>query len=191
MPLLKAEVGGALVAEEVVAVANEELVDADHGGFGRRLVALDFRRGNRVAKPCASRKGAIQSKPHSSGRTTRFSSRVVSRVSQLYIQRAYHACIMNSDSILAVANGAEPGDGSAGLIAGRAAPPAYASTPPRIQPTLSSSMIAMMRLRDNAVEAPHLEHVLLNHGEPEREAEAARRRPAERKPRDAATPGRQ
>src|SRR5258708_38895039 len=38
---------------------------------------------------CASRNGAIQSKPHSSGRTTRFSSRVVSRVSHLYIQRAY------------------------------------------------------------------------------------------------------
>jgi len=46
------------------------------------------------AKPCDSRKGAIQSKPHSSGRTTRFSSRVVSRVSQSNIQRAYQSLII-------------------------------------------------------------------------------------------------
>src|SRR5271165_2905615 len=45
--------------------------------------------GTAALKPCASRNGSIHSKPHSSGRTTRFSSRVVSRVSHSYIQRAY------------------------------------------------------------------------------------------------------
>src|SRR5580658_10033394 len=40
-------------------------------------------------KLLASRNGSIHSKPHSSGRTTRFSSRMVSRVSHSYIQRAY------------------------------------------------------------------------------------------------------
>jgi hypothetical protein len=43
----------------------------------------------RLAKAVLSRNGSIHSKPHSSGRTTRFSSRVVSRVSHSYIQRAY------------------------------------------------------------------------------------------------------
>ena len=50
--------------------------------------------GTASPKPCASRKGAIHSKPHSSGRTTRFSSRVVSRVSHAYIQRAYQSLNM-------------------------------------------------------------------------------------------------
>ena len=39
MALFKAEIRGPLVAEEDVAVADEELVDADHRGFGGRLVA--------------------------------------------------------------------------------------------------------------------------------------------------------
>ena len=89
MALFQPEVRGPLVAEELVAVADEELVDADHGGFGGGCVALNLGAGHGDAKPCASRKGAIHSKPHSSGRTTRFSSRVVSRVSHAYIQRAY------------------------------------------------------------------------------------------------------
>ena len=93
MALFKPEVGGALVAEELVAVADEELVDADHGGFGGRIGSRSTSGpGTADAKPCASRKGAIHSKPHSSGRTTRFSSRVVSRVSHAYIQRAYQSC---------------------------------------------------------------------------------------------------
>src|ERR1035437_6678669 len=50
--------------------------------------------GRAAPRPLLSRKGAIHSKPHSSGRTTRFSSRVVSRVSHSYIQRAYHSLII-------------------------------------------------------------------------------------------------
>jgi hypothetical protein len=88
MPLFQAEVGGPLVAEELVAVADEELVDAHHGGFGGAGSRTTSGLGTASAKPCASRNGSIHSKPHSSGRTTRFSSRVVSRVSHSYIQRA-------------------------------------------------------------------------------------------------------
>ena len=51
--------------------------------------------GTAEPRPWLSRKGAIHSKPHSSGRTTRFSSRVVSRVSHSYIQRAYHSLIID------------------------------------------------------------------------------------------------
>jgi hypothetical protein len=94
MALFKAEVGGALVAEELIAVADEELVDAHHGGFGRRGVIARLQgRGSR-REAVLSRNGSIHSKPHSSGRTTRFSSRVVSRVSHSYIQRAYHSLNM-------------------------------------------------------------------------------------------------
>ena len=50
MALFEAEVGGALVAEEVVAVADEELVDADHGGFGGGIVAHDLGAGKADAK---------------------------------------------------------------------------------------------------------------------------------------------
>ena len=42
----KAEVSWTLVAEEFLAVADEQLVDADHGGFGRGRVALNLRTGN-------------------------------------------------------------------------------------------------------------------------------------------------
>src|ERR1700756_747739 len=40
-------------------------------------------------RPWARAKSAIHSKPHSTGRTTRLVSRVVSAVSHAYIQRAY------------------------------------------------------------------------------------------------------
>ena len=46
MALFKPEVGGLLVAEEHVAVADEELVDARHRRFGGGIVAHDFRAGN-------------------------------------------------------------------------------------------------------------------------------------------------
>ena len=95
MALFEAEVGGPLVAEELVAVADEELVDADHGGFCGGGVVQHFGPGTAAPRPWLSRKGAIHSKPHSSGRTTRFSSRVVSRVSHSYIQRAYHSLIID------------------------------------------------------------------------------------------------
>src|ERR1017187_7747119 len=45
--------------------------------------------GTASLNPWDSRNGVIQSKPHSNGLMTRFSSRMVSRVSQSYIQRAY------------------------------------------------------------------------------------------------------
>ena len=97
MALFKTEVRGLLVAEEHVAMANEELIDARHRGFGGGIVAQCIP-GSGIAapNPCASRKGSIHSNPHSSGRTTRFSSRVVSRVSQSYIQRAYFSLNMCS-----------------------------------------------------------------------------------------------
>jgi nicotinate-nucleotide adenylyltransferase len=72
-------------------VANEELVDADHGGFGGGGSAQPPGRAAPRQSRARSRNGSIHSKPHSSGRTTRFSSRVVSRVSHSYIQRAYVA----------------------------------------------------------------------------------------------------
>src|SRR5271165_1883698 len=40
-------------------------------------------------RPAEAMKSSSQSKPHSTGRTMRFSSRVVRAVSQRYIQRAY------------------------------------------------------------------------------------------------------
>ena len=48
--LLEAEISGALVAEEEMAIADEELVDADHGLLGRGLVAQDLRAGNSGSK---------------------------------------------------------------------------------------------------------------------------------------------
>ena len=89
VPLFQPKVGGPLVAEERIAVANEELVDADHGGLGSRVVACNLRaRATPPQSRARARNGSIHSKPHSSGRTTRFSSRVVSRVSHSYIHRA-------------------------------------------------------------------------------------------------------
>src|SRR6185312_12208319 len=66
----------------------------------------DSAAGSASANPCASRKGAMQSKPHSRGRTMRFSSRVVSRVSQAYIQRAYQWAAIRSGSSLSSKNSA-------------------------------------------------------------------------------------
>ncbi len=57
MALFQTEIRGALVAEEHVAVADEELVDADHGGFGRRGVAHNVGIGNRGAKAVRLEKG--------------------------------------------------------------------------------------------------------------------------------------
>ena len=57
VPLFKTEVRGALVAKKHVAVADKELVDTDHGGFGLLLVALNPGRGNRIAKTVRFKKG--------------------------------------------------------------------------------------------------------------------------------------
>src|ERR1019366_6590893 len=53
MPFFKAEVGGALVAKKSTAVVDEELVDADHRGFGGSLVVLHFGTGQSGSKAIA------------------------------------------------------------------------------------------------------------------------------------------
>ena len=93
--LLKPKIRRPLVTEKLLAVADQELVDAHHRGFGGSIVVLHLGAGHAASNPCASRNGTIHSKPHSSGRTTRFSSRVVSRVSHAYIQRPYQSVNMS------------------------------------------------------------------------------------------------
>src|SRR5580692_1276449 len=43
MTQLKPKVGGLAITEECIAVADEQLVDADHSGFGRDRIAHIFR----------------------------------------------------------------------------------------------------------------------------------------------------
>ena len=56
MPFFQPEVGGPLVPEEAIAVADEELVDADHGRFSRRIVAHNLRVRHRVPKAVSLKK---------------------------------------------------------------------------------------------------------------------------------------
>ena len=57
MAFFKPVVGGALIAEEFVAVANEELIDADHGGFGGEGIAQDLGTGDGVLKTVRLKEG--------------------------------------------------------------------------------------------------------------------------------------
>src|ERR1035437_4077553 len=53
MPFFEAEVGGAFVAEKSVAMADEELVDADHRGCGGSFVVLHLVTGQSGSKAIA------------------------------------------------------------------------------------------------------------------------------------------
>src|ERR1035438_2588826 len=56
MPFFEAKVGGALVAEKSVAMADEELVDADHRGFGGSFVVHHLGTGQSGSKAVALKK---------------------------------------------------------------------------------------------------------------------------------------
>ena len=58
MAFFQAEVSGAPVAEELVAMADEELIDADHGSFSRGGVALYFRGGDGGSEAMTLKKGS-------------------------------------------------------------------------------------------------------------------------------------
>ena len=175
-----AEVCGPMVAEELVAMTNEKLVDADHCGFGCRRIAENIGDGIADARPWLSRKGAIHSKPHSSGRTTRFSSRVVSRVSQSYIQRAYHSLIIDIVQFYQRSR-TDRGHG-AGRDSVRSLPtqlcPLECDQPAETEECNESNN----RLRDDAIKAPDLQDVPFNMAEIESESQprkaATRSRPA-------------
>ena len=129
--------------------------------------------GTASPKPCASRKGAIHSKPHSSGRTMRFSSRVVSRVSQAYIQRAYQSLNMNLLQFYQrgewrkMRNPARAADVSA-----CACLRARRWTSRRNQPAQAEQREQRNdSLRDDAIEAPDLKNVSFDIGEMQREAQ--------------------
>src|SRR6185437_13268358 len=67
--LFEAEVGGALVAEEDVAVADEVLVDADHCSLSRYWIAFGFRCWNIAGESVCPQKGrdpleATLERPH-------------------------------------------------------------------------------------------------------------------------------
>ncbi len=57
MPLFEAKVGGTFVAEELFAVADEKLVDADHRGFSGNGIADDFRAGDGGGEAVGLKKG--------------------------------------------------------------------------------------------------------------------------------------
>ena len=57
MAFFEAEVSGATVAEELIAMTDEELVDADHGRFSRDGVSLDFRTGDGGREAMTLKKG--------------------------------------------------------------------------------------------------------------------------------------
>src|ERR1017187_297823 len=56
MPFFEAKVGGAFVAEKSVAMADEELVDADHRGFGGSFVMHRLGTGQSGSKAIALKK---------------------------------------------------------------------------------------------------------------------------------------
>src|SRR5580692_11035542 len=119
--------------------------------------------GMKSRKPCASRKGASHSKPHSSGLTTRFSSCVVSRVSHSYIQRVYHPCIILVLKFIRMDTGPIPAlCRLARLELGHGIPDHAQQHDQRHEP-----------LRDDAVKAPHLQNILLDVREIERIPKAA------------------
>ncbi len=104
MPLLQSEIDRRLISKEAVAIRNHSLVPLcqllSSGTCilparsnctptnGRVPTACPAMRRSRVRPDGQS---SSQSKPHSSGRTIRFSSRVVSAVSHANMRRAYHS----------------------------------------------------------------------------------------------------
>src|ERR1035441_10045172 len=120
--------------------------------------------GTASPKPWASRNGVIHSKPHSSGRTMRFSSRIVSRVSQSYIQRAYLLLSMVSFQFYQRATLKD-------------SPGAASDPPPRREPPRAQQRGQQNDpLGDGAIEAPHHQNILLDVAEIQRKGEPSHRR---------------
>ena len=89
MPLFQPEVGGPLVAKEDVAVADEQLVDAHHGGFGGGIVAHTLRAAERPRRIRAPQERARSTRSPTPAAAPRDFRRAWSAASPtLYIQRA-------------------------------------------------------------------------------------------------------